>query len=140
MLQVTGAKHHNQFCYLNSSLPDKLFHTFASSRTDNKDQIEFIIEKQFGETGSGQVYELQANEDGKPDGRLHEETNQRGGSRTDRIQTRDSRLRCQNARSTPGFIMANATATKTHGKKRASTTSPARKEKGKSKRIREEDY
>ena len=140
MLQVTGAKPHNQFCYLNSSLPDKLFHTFASSRTGNKDQIEFIIEKQFGETGSGQVYELQANEDGKADGRLHEETKQRGGSRTDRIQTRDSRLRCQNARSIPGFIMANATATKTHRKKRASTTSSARKEKGKSKRIREEDY
>ena len=44
---------HNQFFYLNSSTSDKLFYTFASRRTDNKDQIKFIIEKQVGETGSG---------------------------------------------------------------------------------------
>ena len=31
----------NQFCYLNSSTSDKLFHTFASRRTDNKDRIGF---------------------------------------------------------------------------------------------------
>ena len=47
---------------------------------DNKDKIEFIIEKQVGETGSGQVYKLEVNQDGEPDGRLHEETEQRGGN------------------------------------------------------------
>ena len=50
MLQVTGGK--SQFCYLNLAASDKLFHTFASRRTDNKDQI---IEKQVSETGSVQV-------------------------------------------------------------------------------------
>ena len=71
---------------------DELFHTFVSRGTDNKDQIKFIIEKQVGQIGSGQVYELQANQDGEPDGRLHEETKQRGGSQTDKFQTRNSRL------------------------------------------------
>ena len=40
-------------------------------------KIKFIIEKQVGETGSGQVYKLDVNQDGKPDGRLHEETAER---------------------------------------------------------------
>ena len=43
---------HNQFCYLNLSQSDKLFHIFASRRTDKKDQIEFVIEKQV----SGRVW------------------------------------------------------------------------------------
>ena len=45
-----------------------------------------------------------------------------------------------NVGTTPESIMANETVTKPHRKKRASTTSPTKKEKGKSKRIREEDY
>ena len=64
------------------------------------------------------------NQDGEPDGRLHEETKQRGGSRTDRFQTRSSRIQRQNAETTPGFIMANTTLTKSHRNKRASTISP----------------
>ena len=71
---------------------DKLFHTFVSRETDNKDQIKFIIKKQVGEKGSSQVYELQVNQDGEPDGRLHKATKQRGGSQTDKFQTRNSRL------------------------------------------------
>ena len=39
-----------QYCYLNSSTSDKLFDTFTSRRTDQEDKIEFIIEKQVGET------------------------------------------------------------------------------------------
>ena len=54
-----------QYCYLNSSTSDKLFNTFVSRRTDDKDQLKFVIEKQVGETGSGQVYELRTNQDGK---------------------------------------------------------------------------
>ena len=45
-----------------------------------------------------------------------------------------------NVGTTPQPTMANETVTKPHRKKRASTTSPTKKEKGKSKRIREEDY
>ena len=44
-----------QECYLNSSTSDKLFNTFTSRRTDSKEVIEFVIEKQIGETGSGKV-------------------------------------------------------------------------------------
>ena len=60
--------------------------------------------KQVSETGSGQVYEIQANHDGQPDGRLHEETKQRLGSRADRFETKNSRLRRQNARITSGVF------------------------------------
>ena len=59
-----------QYCYLNSSTSDKLFNTFLSKRTENSDQIQFIIEKQVGETVSGQVYELQTNRDAKSDDRV----------------------------------------------------------------------
>ena len=52
-----------QCCYLNSSTSDKLFNTFVSKRTDDKDSINFIIEKQVGETAFGQVYKLKANQD-----------------------------------------------------------------------------
>ena len=54
-----------QYCYLNSSTSDKLFNTFVSRRTDDKDQLKFVIEKQVGETGSGQLHELRTNQDGK---------------------------------------------------------------------------
>ena len=52
-----------QYCYLNSSTSDKLFNTFVSRRTDDKDQLKFVIEKQVRGTGSGQVYELRTNQD-----------------------------------------------------------------------------
>ena len=55
-----------QYCYLNFSTSDKLFNTFVNRRTEDKDQLKFVIEKQVGETGSGQVYELRTNQDGKP--------------------------------------------------------------------------
>ena len=61
-----------QYCYLNSSTSDKLFNTFVSKRTDDSDQIEFIIEKKVGETDSGQVYKLQTKHDGKSDDRFNE--------------------------------------------------------------------
>ena len=54
-----------QYCYLNSSTLDKLFNTVVSKRTDDIYQIEFIIEKQVGETDKGQVFELQTKCDGK---------------------------------------------------------------------------
>ena len=51
-----------QYCYLNSNNSDKLFNTFVSKRTDDKDSINFVIAKQVGETASGQVYELKTNQ------------------------------------------------------------------------------
>ena len=54
-----------QYCYLNSNTLDKLFNTVVSKRTDDIYQIEFIIEKQVGETDKGQVFELQTKCDGK---------------------------------------------------------------------------
>ena len=54
-----------RYCHLNSSTSDKLFNTFVSRRTDDKDQLKFVIEKQVRGTGSGQVYELRTNQDGE---------------------------------------------------------------------------
>ena len=58
-----------QYCYLNSSTSDKLFNSSVSKRTDDTDQIQFIIEKQVGKTDSGQVYELKTKRDGTSDDR-----------------------------------------------------------------------
>ena len=52
-----------QYCYLNANNSDKLFNTFVSRRTNDKDSINFVIVKQVGETASGQVYELKTNRD-----------------------------------------------------------------------------
>ena len=65
-----------QYRYLNSSTSDKLFNTFVSNRTHDSDQIEFIIEKQVGETDSGQVYKLQTKHDDKSDDRVSESEQQ----------------------------------------------------------------
>ena len=46
--QVESPK--TQHCYLNSSTSDKLFNAFVSSRTEDKDQLKFVIEKQVGDT------------------------------------------------------------------------------------------
>ena len=74
-----------QYSYLNSKTSDKLFNTFVSNRTNDSDQIEFIMEKQVGETDSGQVNKLQAKRDDKSDDRVSEfEQRQRGGG-TDRL-------------------------------------------------------
>ena len=51
-----------QYCYLNSNNSDKLFNTFVSKRTDDKDSINFVIAKHVGETASGQVYKLKRNQ------------------------------------------------------------------------------
>ena len=70
---------------LKLSTPIKLFNTFVSNRTNDSDQIEFIMEKQVGETDSGQVNKLQAKRDDKSDDRVSEfEQRQRGGG-TDRL-------------------------------------------------------
>ena len=74
-----------QYSYLNSKTSDKLFNTFMSKRTNDSDQIEFIMEKQVGETDSGQINKLQAKHDDKSDDRVSEfEQRQRGGG-TDRL-------------------------------------------------------
>ena len=97
-----------QYCYLNSSTSDKLFDTFTSRRTEQEDKIEFIIEKQVGETALEQVYELQANKDGDADGKRAQTTEQRGSGRPDRIQRggRQARLRKPYTRTKPGFLLA----------------------------------
>ena len=51
-----------QYCYLNLNNSDKLFNTFVSKRTDDKDSIHFVIAKQVGETASYQLYELTTNQ------------------------------------------------------------------------------
>ena len=57
-----------------------------SKRTDDTDQIQFIIEKQIGEIDSGQVYELQNKRDGKSDHRVIENEQQQRGGGTERLQ------------------------------------------------------
>ena len=93
-----------QCCYLNSSTSDKLFNTFVSKRTDDKDSINFIIEKQVGETASGQVYKLKANQDesnstDNKDQQLREQQG-RGAS-----SARNTRLNNCQARLYPGSTM-----------------------------------
>ena len=97
-----------QYCYLNSIMSDKLFNTFTSRRTEQEDKIEFIIEKQVGETASGQVYELQTNKDGGGDDKRTQTTEQRGSGQPDRIQRgrRRARLRKSYTRTKPGFLLA----------------------------------
>ena len=73
-----------QYSYLNSKASDKLFNTFVSKRTNDSDQIEFIMEKQVEETDLGQVNKLQAKRDDKSDDRVSEFEQERGG-RTDRL-------------------------------------------------------
>ena len=83
-------KPETQHCYLNSSTLDKLFNSFVSKRTNDSDQIQFIIEKQVRETDSGQVYELRAKRDCKSDDRVSESDQQQQGGGVDRLQ-RESR-------------------------------------------------
>ena len=54
-----------QECFLNLNTFDKLFNTFTSRRTDNREVIEFVIEKQIGKAGSGKIYELKTNKNGE---------------------------------------------------------------------------
>ena len=66
-----------QLFYLNSSTSDKLFNTFVSKKTDNKEVIEFTIVKQIGVTDLGYQYELKGN-NCESDARLHEDSKKRG--------------------------------------------------------------
>ena len=100
-----------QECYLNSNISDKLFNTFTSRRTDNKEVIVFAIEKQIRTTGLGKVYELKTNKDGETNDRNNEKEQQRGG-RADRLQARKSQIRRQYVRIEPGFIVARYKARK----------------------------
>ena len=50
-----------KYCYLNANNSDKLFNTFVSKRTDDKDSINFVTVKQVEKTASNQVYELKTN-------------------------------------------------------------------------------
>ena len=95
-----------QYCYLNSGTLDKLFDMFTSRRTEQEDKIEFIIEKQVGETASGQVCERQTNKDGGAYDKHTQTTEQRGSGRPDRIQrgVRRARLRKSYTRTKPGFL------------------------------------
>ena len=124
-----------QYCYLNSSMSDKVFNTFMSNRTDDSNQIEFIIEKQVGETDSRQVYELQTKHDGKSDDRVSEIKQQQRGEGTDRLQreSRKSRLQSQLERTTPGFIVVTSRKPRT-AKRDTETT--LKKEESSTKQFR----
>ena len=104
-------------------MSDKLFNTFVSKRTDNRDQIEFVIEKQVGETDSGQVYEQQTKRDSKLDDRVSEREQQQRGEGTDRFQreSRNSQLQSQFKHTTPGFIVVRSKKSRT-AKRDAETT------------------
>ena len=96
-----------QECYLNSITSDKLFNTFTSRRTDNREAIEFVIEK----TGSRKIFELKTKKDGEPNDRNDEKKQQRGGG-ADRLQARKSRIRRQYVQTELGFIVARYKARK----------------------------
>ena len=92
-----------QHCYLNSNNSDKLFNTFVSKRTDDKDSINFIKAKQVEETAPGQVYELKSSaEPSSTDEKEHQLRNQQGwGVSSKRI----ARLQFKSTRITPGFLL-----------------------------------
>ena len=75
-----------------------------SRRTDNKDQLKFVIKKQVAETGSGQVYELKTNQDGES---VTKKKQQQRGAGADRFQpkSRRSQLQTGSEHTTPGFIV-----------------------------------
>ena len=100
-----------QECYLNSITSDKLFNTFTSRRTDNREVIEFVIEKQIRETGSRKIYELKTNKGGESNDRNDEKEQQRGGG-ADGLQARKSRIRRQYVQTEPRFILARYKARK----------------------------
>ena len=102
---------------------DKLFNTFLRKRTENSDQIQFIIEKQVGETDSGQAYELQTNRDAKSDDRVSKSKQQQRGRGTDRLQRESgkSQLQSQLECTTPGFIVVKSKKSPS-GKRDAETT------------------
>ena len=106
-----------------------------SNRTDDSNQIEFIIEKQVGETDSRQVYELQTKHDGKSDDRVSEIKQQQRGEGTDRLQreSRKSRLQSQLERTTPGFIVVTSRKPRT-AKRDTETT--LKKEESSTKQFR----
>ena len=80
--------------YLNSNTSDKLFNTFTSRRTDHKEVIESVIEKQITTAGLGKIYELKMNKDGEANDRNDEKEQQRGG-KADRLQARKSQIHRQ---------------------------------------------
>ena len=63
-----------------------------SKRTDDSDQIEFIIEKQVGETDSGHVYELQTKRNDKSDDRVSESEQQQRDGGTNRLNVNQGSL------------------------------------------------
>ena len=81
-----------------------------SRRTDNKDQLKFIIEKQVGETGSGQVSELKTNQDGRS---VTKKEQQQRGAGADRFRSKSrSRLQTGSENTTPGFIVVKCKKSK----------------------------
>ena len=128
-----------QYCYLNSSTSDKLFNTFVSRRTDDKDQLKFVIEKQVGETGSGQVYILKNNLDGES---VTKEEQQQRGAGADRFRSRSRRSRLQigSKRTTPGFIVLKCQKSKSsvHRTTKRNEKTTIEEEKSPAERIRVE--
>ena len=118
-----------QYCYLNANNSDRLFNTFVSKRTDDKDSINFVIVKQVGQTASGQVYELKKNRD-EPNSNDEERQlqNQQGRGVS---STRNARLQFKSMRTIPGFILAQRNNNRAD--KRDATT---KEKKGQSKRVR----
>ena len=84
---------------------DKLFNTFVSKRTDNKDSINFIIEKQVGKAASGQVYELKTNRD-ESNSTDNKEQQLRAQQGRGASSARSTQLQFKSIRTKPGFILA----------------------------------
>ena len=105
---------------------------------DSKEVIEFVIDKQIGETGSGKIYKLKTNKDGESNDRNYEKEQQRGGG-VDRLQVRKSRIHRHYIRTKPGFIVEARSGKNTefHSAKGDESSSTYKKEKRKPKRVRE---
>ena len=95
-----------QYCYLNLNNSDKLFNTFVSKGTDDKDSINFVIAKHLGEIASGQVYELKTNqnEPSSTHEKEHQLRNQQGRGVS---STRNARIQFKSTHTTPGFLLAH---------------------------------
>ena len=117
-----------QYCYLNSNNSDKLFNTFVSKRTGDKDSINFVIVKQVGETASDQVCELKTNqnEPSNTDEKEHQLRNQQGRVVS---ATRNARRQFKSTCTTPGFLLVH----RNRAEKRDAAT---KEKKDRSKRVR----
>ena len=99
-----------------------------SKRTNNKDQLKFVTEKQVGETGFRHMYKLKTTQDGKS---VTKKEQQQRGTEVDRFRPKSMRfqLRTGSERTTPGFILVKRKKSKPSATRKEMKKPPPKKRK-----------